>query len=127
MLQLGPPTISATPIAVIVTKDLFFGSQVTGTAKAQGRSIAMAMTIETLKDHLASGTVRGVILDLAGEIAPADVIAALPDQSRPKTLAFGAHVHTASLQSARDAGFDQVMPRSKFSAELVPLIEWVTR
>lgn len=110
-----------------MTKDLFFGSQVTGTANTHGRSVAMAMTIAALKDHLAGGTVRGVILDLGGDIAPADVIAALPGESRPKTLAFGAHVNTASLQAARDTGFDQVMPRSKFSAELVAVLEWITQ
>lgn len=127
MLSLSPPPASVPPVVVIVTKDLFFGSQVTGTATARGWPCAMAMTVDALRDHLAKGTVRGVILDLAGDIAPVDLIAALPTAARPKTLAFGPHVHTANLQAAREAGFDQVMPRSKFSAELISLLEWIAR
>jgi hypothetical protein len=127
LLSLSPPPTNAPPLAVIVTKDLFFGSQVTGTAATRGWPVAMAMTVDALRDHLVKGSVRGVILDLAGEIAPAEIIAALPPKSRPKTLAFGPHVHTGNLQAAREAGFDQVMPRSKFSAELMALLEWITR
>lgn len=115
------------PVAVIVTRDLFFGGQVTGTAAKHGWPIAMAMSLDALRDHLAAGKIRGVILDLASDLSPADVIAALPTDAPLKTLAFGPHVHTANLQAARDAGFQDVMPRSRFSAELVSLLEWVTR
>lgn len=126
MLSLSPPSTNVPPVAVIVTKDLFFGSQVTSTAAKQGRSIAMAMSLEALRDHVARGMVRGVILDLACDFTPAEVVAILPIDSPVKMLAFGPHVHTANLQAARDAGFEQVMPRSKFSAELVALLEWIT-
>lgn len=126
MLSLSPPPTNVPPAAVIVTKDLFFGGQVTGTATKLGRSVAMAMSLEALRDHLAGGTVHGVILDLAGDFSPADVMALLPNDVAAKSIAFGPHVHVANLQAARDAGFAQVMPRSRFSAELVELLRWVT-
>ncbi len=126
MLSLSPPPTNVPPTAVIVTKDLFFGGQVTGTAAKLGRSVAMGMSLDALRDHLAGGTIRGVILDLAGDFAPSEVIALMPKEMSVKTLAFGPHVHTANLQAARDAGFTQVMPRSRFSAELVELLRWVT-
>lgn len=126
MLSLSPPPSNLAPTAVIVTKDLFFGGQVTGTAAKQGRGIAMAMSLDALKDHLTTGTIRGLILDLASNIAPAEIIAVLPADTPLKTLAFGPHVHTDNLQAARDAGFQQVMPRSRFSAELIALLEWLT-
>lgn len=126
VLSLSPPPSTTPPVAVIVTKDLFFGSQVTGTAATRGWPVVMAMTVEALREHLAKGAVRGVILDLAGDFTPAEVMNVLAGEVRPKTLAFGAHVHTANLQAARDAGFDQVLPRSKFSAELISLLEWIT-
>ncbi len=126
MLSISPPPLNLVPTAVIVTKDLFFGGKVTGTAAKQGLGIAMAMSLDALKDHLARGTIRGVILDLAGDVAPSEVMALLPTDTPLKTIAFGPHVHTDNLQAARDARFDQVLPRSRFSAELTALLEWVT-
>lgn len=126
LLSLSPAPSNVPPVAVIVTKDLFVGSQVTGTAATRGWPVAMAMTVEALREHLAKGTVRGVILDLAGDVTPTDVMLVVAGEVRPKTLAFGPHVHTANLQAAREAGFDQVLPRSKFSAELITLLEWIT-
>ena len=126
MLSLSPAPSPVLPVAVIVTKDLFFGSQVTGTAATRGWPVAMAMTLDALRDHLAKKSVRGVILDLAGDVTPADVMATFAGDARPKTLAFGPHVHTANLLAARDAGCDQVLPRSKFSAEVITLLQWIT-
>lgn len=125
MLSLSPPTTKIPPVAVIVTRDLFFGGQITGTAAKHGWPVAMSMSLEALRDQLAAGTIRGVILDLASDFAPAEIAAMLPQDGSVKTLAFGPHVHTANLQAAREAGFQDVMPRSRFSAELVALLQWV--
>ena len=45
----------------------------------------------------------------------------------PRVVAYGSHVDTASLQAARTAGCDPVLPRSKFVKELeLGLKEWLT-
>jgi len=38
------------------------------------------------------------------------------------TVAYGSHVDKARLDAARAAGCDEVLPRSKFSAELPDLL-----
>ena len=67
---------------------------------------------------------RFVIADLGCsglELAP--LIAALPSDPRPPMIAFDSHVNTARIQAARDAGCDEVLPRSRFSAELPELLK----
>lgn len=123
MLPLTPPATRGDPQAVIVTRDLFFGSQVTGTAAQLGLRVVQAMSVSALEEQLATGSVRGVILDLVGSVTAQDVIAKLPVETRPRTVAFGPHVRTDLLQAARDAGFEEVLPRSRFSAELPTLLQ----
>src|SRR5262245_13493734 len=103
---------------VLLSRDLIFATKVTGTAQQLGLSTASEMSLDSLRERLGAGDVTGVILDLASGIAPADVQTVIPTSPRPKLLAFGSHVDTVALQSARDAGFDDVMPRSRFTAEL---------
>jgi hypothetical protein len=51
-----------------------------------------------------------------------EIIGALPTTDRPVVIAFGAHVQADRLRSAREAGCDEVMPRSKFSATLPEIL-----
>ncbi|OYW16947.1 MAG: hypothetical protein B7Z55_13510 [Planctomycetales bacterium 12-60-4] len=107
---------------VLVTRDLFFGSKVTGTAQALGLQATTCASLERLRELLAPSTVAGIILDLGSEVAPADVATLIPEGSAISLLAFGAHVDIQRLEAARAAGFHQVMPRSKFSGELPQLL-----
>lgn len=107
---------------LLVTRDLFFGSKVSGTAQALGLSIASCAALERLRELLQDAAVTGIILDLSSDISPADVTAAIPDGRSLPRLAFGPHVETDRLESARAAGFEQVLPRSRFSAELPQLL-----
>jgi hypothetical protein len=107
---------------LLLSRDLFFASKVTGTAQQLGLPAATVMSLDALRDRLAEGDVTSVILDLSSGIAPADVQAAILTSPRPRLIAFGAHVDTAALQSAQQAGFDDVLPRSKFSATLPELL-----
>jgi hypothetical protein len=111
---------------VLLTRDLFFGSKVTGTAQALGLPVASAGSLDRLREMLTETRVSAVLLDLAAGIAPADVAALVPTGTGVTRLGFGAHVDTAALQAARDAGFELVMPRSKFSAELPQLLRSLT-
>jgi CheY-like chemotaxis protein len=108
------------------SQDLFFGSKVTGTAGAMGLHVELEADIERGLSKLAGGGYRCVILDLAMPgLSPADVVAAVKSSTatdRPRVIAFGAHVHTARLEEAREAGCDEVMPRSRFSAELTKIL-----
>jgi hypothetical protein len=103
---------------VLVTRDLFFASKVTSTAAALGLQAITVGGIEQLAQLPELAAVTGLILDLGSGFAPADVLAAMPADCSPKTMAFGAHVDTAALSAATTAGFQTVLPRSRFSAEL---------
>lgn len=111
---------------VLISKDLFFASKVTGTAQALGLQAVSCLSVDRLRELIAgtpdTPAVRSVILDLSSDIAPSDVASAIPADRAIPRIAFGPHVDTARLDAARDAGFDDVMPRSRFSASLPQLL-----
>lgn len=108
---------------VLMTQDLFFASKVSGTGQAVGVPVAVCMSLAALKAKLGEPGIQGVILDLASKTSPADVVEALQGTGIRSWIAFGPHVDTAALTGARDAGFEHVMPRSRFSAELPDLLQ----
>jgi len=107
---------------ILLTRDLFFGSKVTSTANSLGLVARLCGSREQLQSLLAENEVNGVILDLSSDIPPADVKGLLPTDSRIRCIAFGPHVDTEKLAAAQAAGFDEVLPRSRFSAELPQLL-----
>ena len=72
---------------------------------------------------------RGVILDLQNEgLDLPGLLAALRDAcpTMPRTVAFGSHGEAETLRAARQAGCDQVLPRSQFVHKLEGhLPEWL--
>lgn len=107
---------------LLLCRDLLFVSKVTGTAGALGIPTATCLSVEQLQTAAAADDVRGVILDLSSGVAPADVTAALPSGRAILRVAFGPHVDVTALEAARSAGFEAVLPRSRFSAELPQLL-----
>jgi DNA-binding NarL/FixJ family response regulator len=80
--------------------------------------------VSSLRDKASDRACRLVLVDLAlPDLDIANVVSAVSDISpRPKVIAFGAHVQTAQLDAAREAGCDDVMPRSKFSTALPEIL-----
>lgn len=111
------------PSALLISADLFFTSKITGTAAALGFQVEVQAGIPEVISGAEEGGYRLVIIDLANNaISPADVMARLPEEGRPRVIAFGPHVAKARLQAAEDAGCDAVMPRSRFSANLAEIL-----
>lgn len=112
-------------IGLLLSRDLFFTSKVTGTAGALGLKVQTVLGIPQLLEKLESSDsqCRCVFLDLAlNDLNVADLMSQLPAGTRPKVVAFGSHVATARLEGAEAAGCDEVMPRSRFSATLPELL-----
>src|SRR5258708_25685616 len=71
---------------------------------------------------------QGIFIDLADDgLDVTEFFAGLkPGQpafrASTPVIAFGSHVATSRLQAARDAGCTEVMPRSRFSADLPELL-----
>ncbi len=112
---------------LLISRDLFFTSKVTGTADALGTRVEVAADIESAAQKVAGGAYRCIFIDLADEgLNVAAFFARLDRDKRPPVVAFGSHVAMARLQAARDAGCDEVMPRSRFSSSLPELLKRYT-
>ncbi|MBI1348050.1 hypothetical protein GC163_17390 [bacterium] len=108
---------------ILLTRDLFFGSKVTSTANSLGLVAKLCGSREQLESLLATQEASGVILDLSSDVTPGDVRSLLPIDANIRCVAFGPHVDTDKLAAAKAAGFDDVLPRSRFSAELPQLLQ----
>jgi CheY-like chemotaxis protein len=120
-----PDTEDAGPTGLLLSRDLIFTSKVTGTARELGYRVMVAGNTALASAMIDRWRPKVVFVDLAaGELAGAPALMAFRQQAGPRTpfVAFGSHVDTAALDAARDAGCDEVMPRSKFSAELPALV-----
>jgi CheY-like chemotaxis protein len=110
--------------ALLVSRDLFFVSKVTGTASSLGVNIQVAAEAKEAAQLASTEPFQCIFVDLAD--AGLDVSAFFanlePGRSVP-VIAFGSHVATARLQAARDAGCTEVMPRSRFSSSLPELLQ----
>jgi CheY-like chemotaxis protein len=113
----------STRTALLISRDLFFTSKVTGTASALGIEVQVVGDAHAAASQVRAREYRCIFIDLAD--AGLDVgifFADLKGDSHPPVIAFGSHVATARLQTAREAGCDEVMPRSRFSASLPELL-----
>jgi CheY-like chemotaxis protein len=108
--------------AALVT-DLFFMTKIKSTADALGQPLVIARSAEALLDQAAAGA-NPVIIDMnATGVDPASVIRECKSRENPPhVIAYLSHVQT-ELEAARQAGADQVLPRSKFSADLPALLK----
>ena len=103
--------------------DLFFQAKMLETAKQMNVQLrtfssAGALLAESVKTppHL-------VIVDLNAKDHPVETISSLQRQSPPPPLvAFLSHVQLDLAQRAREAGCENVMPRSKFTHDLATIL-----
>jgi CheY-like chemotaxis protein len=118
-----PDSEHTTADGLLVSRDLFFASKITGTAAELGFRVAVEGNVAAASSKAVEPTCRCVILDLTlPNLNVAELLAALPQATRPAVIAFGPHVQTARLEEARAAGCDDVFPRSKFSASLTSIL-----
>ena len=108
---------------ILISRDLFFGSKVTGTAGQLGLRVELVDSIQRALERSAESGCVLIVVDLeTPQLAVGELMQGLKAETRPQVVAFGAHVHTTLLDEARAAGCDEVMPRSKFSATLPDLL-----
>ena len=106
--------------AILLSDDLIFTSRITGTARDLGLQVTPARTAATLLTLAQKQPPSCVIVDLSNPgLAIGELAAGLRELPvRPRIVAYGSHVDTATLRAAREAGCDIVLPRSQFVAEL---------
>jgi CheY-like chemotaxis protein len=106
--------------------DLMFKVKILETAKQVGVQVATASTAADALARARAERPRLIILDLhSAPCAPLEVLKALkadPDLKSIPTLGYYSHVQEEVGRSALEAGCDQVLPRSAFSAKLADLL-----
>jgi DNA-binding NarL/FixJ family response regulator len=111
---------------LILVEDLLFLSKIEQTARQVGVALE-AVDPQAAAERVAQGAVSGVIVDLNHRSGLAlGVVQALktsPSTRRFRIVGFLSHVQADLAASAREAGWDLVLPRSAFSQRLPRLLE----
>ena len=114
----------ATVFAVV--DDLFFIGKLAGTAKQVGATLQTTSAGKFSLDVLRQQRPALVIFDLnAASASPVELIRELKADSElgaTPVIGFFSHVQVELMRAAEEAGCDEVMPRSKFTAMLPDLM-----
>lgn len=109
-------------MVLVAVDDLLFSSKIRAAAKQAGVDLTFARSPEEILEQARSLRPALVIFDLnSGKTDPVATLTRLkadPDLAGIRTLGFASHVHTGLIAAAREAGADQVVPRSAFAANL---------
>jgi CheY-like chemotaxis protein len=120
---------SSSGYGILLCDDLLFASRILATARTHGCSIVWVRDLTTLFKQAQQRPPSGVLLDLHHpQLKLADLLRELSALCPvpPYYVAFGSHVDSERLQSARQAGCHLVLPRSHFVALLDShLSEWL--
>jgi len=110
---------------LFVSDDVFFWARVQGLAKTLGREAVRVVDEATMEGAFQAGDVARVIVDLGSRSIDALAWAARwkGASPAPQLVAFGSHVNEEALAAAREAGFDEVMPNSRFSRTMA---DWLS-
>ncbi|HMF16484.1 MAG TPA: hypothetical protein VKE98_04720 [Gemmataceae bacterium] len=108
------------PLGLLLCDDLMFTSRITGTARTHALTLKSVRSQAELEALATQQSPSCVLIDLANPgLVIVDLIRKLrPEGKGPYLVAFGSHVDAATLNAARQAGCDLVLPRSKFIDEL---------
>jgi hypothetical protein len=104
------------PSILLLCRDLMFLSKVTATARAAGVAVQVVRDPTMLP---AVGTRLLVDLNQAGALEAAAI---WKGQTGGQVLGFVSHVDTEIIARAKQAGIDQALPRSRFTADLEGLL-----
>ena len=109
-----------------VVEDLFFGSKLLETARHLGVPLALARPAEEIGTLVRERRPALVILDLQSEAArPLETIRGIKADAElraTRVLGFLSHVQADLRVSAVEAGCDEVLPRSAFTARLPEIL-----
>jgi len=110
---------------LFVSDDVFFWARVHGLAKTLGKQAIRIGDEAAMAAAFQAGGVARVIVDLGSRSVNSLAWAARwkGSSTAPHLIAFGSHVDEAAFAAAREAGFDLVMPNSRFDRQLA---EWLS-
>ncbi len=110
---------------LVVSSDLMVSSQLSGAIRSLGchcRVVAPQLAlVENLPENLSLA-----ILDLAARaLEPVELVSQLRRRfgESLRVIAFGPHVHKASLETAGEAGCDEVLTRGQMMSTLAEVLQ----
>ena len=110
------------PRVVAYMDDLFFQMKLAETAKHLGITVKFAGNVTSLL-QLMEPLPDLVIVDLNARSEPLAAVQQLrASQPDLRIVGFLSHVQTGLAEQAKSAGFDEVMPRSRFSSNLADIL-----
>lgn len=117
--------MSRTVFAVV--DDLFFASKIRGTGEQLGITVRFARTIDALIEAARRVQPALIVCDLHSQkVDPNELAKQLKADEQLRSiplLGFFSHVQTELKQQAEQAGFDRVIPRSAFNAQLIQILK----
>jgi CheY-like chemotaxis protein len=108
--------------------DLLFGSRVQGALTAAGHEVELITDERRLRERLEDRAPAATVLlvDLTNEeLQGARIVRSLLDEGKlvhVSTLGFYSHVDVPARERAEQAGFDQLVPRSRMARESPELL-----
>ncbi|HTW42947.1 MAG TPA: hypothetical protein VMD79_11595 [Solirubrobacteraceae bacterium] len=118
-----------------LTRDLLFGSRVQGALSGAGYEVELIADEPRLRERLQAASGQDDQPDAAPEVLVVDLtdpeldgvaivrtLAGEGELDSTRTLAFYSHVDAAIREHAEQAGFDQVVPRSRMAREAPELV-----
>ncbi len=106
-------------------RDLFFRTKIDASAQALGIEVVYASNLEAARARGAELAPTIVFADLSDSAFPGEQTALAVREAAPEAKLFGfaSHVDLKALAAAREAGFDRVLSRQEFSAQLPELLK----
>jgi DNA-binding NarL/FixJ family response regulator len=112
-------------VALGLVRDLFFRSKLDAVAESLGAEILYASDLANASRRAAEKKPSVVFADLSDASFPvADTVAKIREAAPgAKLIGFASHVDLKPLRAAREAGFDQTLSRSEFTARLAEFLK----
>ncbi len=113
------------PAVLALIRDLFFRSKLDAVADAAGVELFYASDLDAAAQRCADKRPSLILVDLSDAAFPA---AATAERLRgwgppARMIGFASHIDLKPLRAARDAGFEQALSRSEFTARLPELLK----
>jgi CheY-like chemotaxis protein len=113
-------------VVLAVVDDLLFSSKIRAVADQAGRAVTFVRSRVSVLTEIRTRSARLIILDLdrtaLDPMGTIREIKAHRDLSHVVVVGFVSHVHTETIEAARQAGIDLVLARSAFVAKLPELL-----
>lgn len=101
------------PLCLVLSDDLLDASRVIGDGRAAGLAVLQVRDPGALMTALKRGPVLAV-LDLHNPGLEVEALVPAIQAVGARVVGYGSHVDAARLKAARQAGCDEVLPRSAF-------------